>query len=109
MEKIIWTERLRNEEVLRRIKEDKIILHTINRKMPNWLSHMLRRNCQLKHATEGKIEGRIEETGIRGGRHKQLLDETRGYWNLKEKALDSTLWRIRFRRGYGTLTRRTME
>jgi len=69
----------------------------------------LRRNCHLKHAAEGKVEGRIEETGIWGRRHKQLLDETRGYWNLIQKALDSTLWRIRFRRGYGSLTRRTTE
>ena len=36
--------------------------------------------------------------GIRGRRHKQLLDdlkETRGYWKLKEEALDRTLWGTR--------------
>jgi hypothetical protein len=41
---------------------------------------------------------------IRGGRHKQLLDnlkEKRGYWSLKEAALDRTLWSTRFRKtGY---------
>jgi hypothetical protein len=109
MEKIIWTERLRNEEELHRIKKDRNILHTINRKKPNWIGRMLCRNFHLKHATEGKIEGRIDETGIRGRRRKQLLDETTGYWNLKQKALDRSLWRIRFRRGYGSVTRRTME
>ena len=38
-----------------------------------------------------------------GGRRKQLLDglkETRGYYKLKEKALDRTLWRTRFGSGY---------
>jgi hypothetical protein len=42
---------------------------------------------------EGKLEGRIEMTGRRGRRRKQLLDdlkEKRIYWKLKEKALDPT-------------------
>jgi hypothetical protein len=105
---IIWNERLRNE-VLRTIKEDRSILYTINRKKPKWIGHMLRRNCHLKHSTEGKIEGQIEETGIWERRCKQLLNETGGYWNLKMKALDRTLWKIRFREGYGSVTRRTTE
>jgi hypothetical protein len=36
----------------------------------------LRRNCLLKHVTEGKINGRKEVTGRRGGRrNKQLLGD----------------------------------
>jgi hypothetical protein len=53
---------------------------------------------------EGKLEGRIEMTGRRGRRRKQLLDdlkEKRRYWKLKEEALDRTLWRTSFGRGYG--------
>jgi hypothetical protein len=41
----------------------------------------------------------MEVTGRRKRRCKQELDyfkETRGYWELKEEALDHTLWRIRF-------------
>jgi hypothetical protein len=30
-----------------------------------------------------------------------------GYWNLKEEALDRTLWRTSFRRGYGPVARHT--
>jgi len=43
----------------------------------------------------GKIEGRIEVTGRRGRKRKQPLDdykEKRGYWKLKETALDYTVW-----------------
>jgi hypothetical protein len=39
--------------------------------------------------------------GRRGRSHKQLLDdlkEKRGYWKLKEEALDHTLWRTLFGR-----------
>jgi hypothetical protein len=45
--------------VLQRIEEERYFLHTINRKKANWIDHIIRRNCLLKHAIEGKIEGRI--------------------------------------------------
>jgi hypothetical protein len=32
----------------------------------NWIGHILRRNCLLKHIIEEKIVGRIEVTGKRG-------------------------------------------
>jgi oligoribonuclease (3'-5' exoribonuclease) len=48
MEKIGWTDRVRNE-VLHRVKEERNILHTIKRRKANWIGHMLRRNCLLKH------------------------------------------------------------
>ena len=49
------------------------------------------------------VERRIEVMGRRGRRLKQLLGELkerRGYRKLKNEALDSTLWRTRFGRGY---------
>jgi uncharacterized membrane protein YgaE (UPF0421/DUF939 family) len=81
-------------EVLHRIKEERSILHTIKRWKANWIGHILRRNCLLKHMNEVKLERRIEKTGRRGRRRKQLLDdlkEKRRYWKLKEEALDRTL------------------
>jgi hypothetical protein len=103
---------VRNEEVLHRVKEERNILHTIKRRKANWIGHILRRNCLLKHVIEGKIEGRIEITGRRGRRRKQLLDdlkEKRRYWKFKEEVLSRTLWRIRFGRGYGPVVRQTAE
>jgi hypothetical protein len=103
---------MRNEEVLHRVKEDKNIVHAIKRRKANWIGHILRRNCLLKHVIEGKLEGRIEMTGRRGRRRKQLLDdlkEKRGYWKLKEEALERTVWRTRFGRGYGPVVRQTAE
>jgi hypothetical protein len=61
---------------------------------------------------EGKLEGRIEMTGRRGRRHKQLLDdlkEKRRCWKFKEEALDCTVWRTRFGSGYGPVVRQTAE
>jgi hypothetical protein len=76
---ISWTDRERKENVLQRDKEKRSILQAIKRRVANWIGQILRRNCFLKHVIEGKIEGRIEVTGRRGRRHKQLLDD------LKEK------------------------
>jgi hypothetical protein len=45
------------EEVLHRVEEERNILHTIKRMRVNWISHILRRDCLLKHVIEGKIEG----------------------------------------------------
>jgi len=66
MGKISWTDRVRNEEVLLRVEEERNIVHTIKRMKANWIGHVLRRNCLLKHVTEGKIEG----TGRRERRRK---------------------------------------
>jgi hypothetical protein len=79
MEKISWADRVRNEEVLHRVKEERNVLNTIKRRKANWIGHILRRNCLLQHVIEGKLEGRIEMTGRRGRRRKQLLND------LKEK------------------------
>ena len=89
METIGWIERVRNG-VLHRVKEERKILHAIRRRKTNWIGHILRRNCILKHVIDGKIAGRIESTGRRGRRRKQLLDDLKektGCRKLKEEAL----------------------
>jgi hypothetical protein len=75
MEKVSWTDLVRNEEVLQRVKEESNILHTLQRRKTNQTGHILLRNCLIKHVIEGKIEGRVEVGGRRGRRHKQLLDD----------------------------------
>ena len=57
MEKISWTDRVRNEEVLLRVKEQRNILHEISKPKANWIGHILCRNCLLQRVIEGKIEG----------------------------------------------------
>jgi len=95
MEKISWTDRVRKEAVLLRVKDEKNILQTIKCRKAKWFCHILRRNCLLEHTIEGNIEGKIQVTGRIGRRCKQLLDdlkETIKYSKLKVEALDLTLW-----------------
>jgi len=73
---------------------------------------MSRRNCLLKHVSEGKIEGRTEVKGRRKITSKQLLgnlQEERRSWKLKEEALGRTLWRTRLGRGYEPVVRHATE
>jgi hypothetical protein len=75
MEKISWTDHVRNEEVLFRVNEQRNIPHYIRKRKANWIGHILHRNCLPQQVIEGKIKGRIEVTGRRGRRRRKLLDE----------------------------------
>ena len=111
MEKISWTDHVKND-VLLRVKEQTNILHEISKRKANWIGHVLRRNCLIQKAIEEKIEGGIEMRGRRGRRRRKLLDdlkEKRGYSDLKEKALDRIMWTARFGRGFGPVVRQTTE
>jgi hypothetical protein len=109
---ISWTDHVRNEEVLLRVKEQRNTLHEISKRKANWICLILRRNCLLRKVIEGKIRGGIEVTGRRGRRRRKLLDdlkERRGYSDLKEEALDRTMWTARLGRGFRPVVRQTTK
>ena len=108
MEKISWTDHVRNEDVLLRVNEKRSILHEIRKRKANWIGHILRRNCLLKQVIEGTIKGEMEVAR----RCKKLLDDLkdrREYSHLKEEALDRTMWRNLFRGGFGLVVRQNTE
>ena len=112
MEKISWTDHVRNEEVLLRVNEQRNILHEISKQKVNFIGHILHRNSLLQQIIKGNIKGGREVTGRRGRRRRKLLDdlkERRGYSHLKEEALDRTVWRARFGRGFGPVVRQTAK
>jgi hypothetical protein len=90
MEKISWTDRVRNEEVLQETKEEQISdVHTIIREKVNWIGHILHRNYILKHVIEGNVEG----TGRRERRRKHLLND------LKERERERSKRILELERG----------
>ena len=112
MEKISWTDHVRNEEVLLRVNEQRNILHEIRKHKANWIGHILRRNCLLTQIIKGKIKREMEVTRRRGRRGRKLLDdlkERRGYSHLKKEALDRTMWRNHFGGGFGPVVRQNTE
>ena len=67
---------------------------------------------QLRNYYSRKREEAMEVTGRQGRKGKQLLDaikEMKGYCQLKQEALDCTLWRTGFGRGFGPVVRQIME
>jgi hypothetical protein len=54
MEKISWTDRVKNKEVLHRLRKERNILHTITGREAHWFGHISRRNYLLKYIIEEK-------------------------------------------------------
>jgi len=103
---ISWAERVGDEEVLQRVKEEKNILPTVNRKKTNWICHILRRDCFLKHVVEGELGV------IRRRRCKQLLDHVKEvirYSELRYEERDCILWRTRVERVYESVVTYNMR
>src|SRR5215471_12455143 len=83
------------------------------RKAP--VSNVRSRTCHpvkfiFVRACAGVIKGGIEVTGRRGRRRRKLLDDLKertGYSHLKKEALDRTVWRAGFGRGFGPVVRQT--
>ena len=71
MEKIKWSEKVTNEQVLERIGEKRTLLNDILRRKANWIDHTLRRHCVLHDATERQM---TEVKGLGTRRRTQLLD-----------------------------------
>jgi hypothetical protein len=84
MEKISWTDHVRNEDVLLRVKEQRNILHEIRKWKATWIGHILRQNCLLQRVTEGKIQGGIEVTG-----NKE--EDVGSYWMTLRKGEDTLI------------------
>jgi hypothetical protein len=72
--------------VLRKVKEGRNILRAIKKGKVNWIGHILRRNCLLKHIIEGKVEGGIEATG---GKEEDVSS----YWMTSRKGMDTVNWK----------------
>ena len=71
MEKTSCTDNEKSKEILHRAKEDKNILHTVKWKTGDRIGEILSINFLPKHVVDGKIES----TGIRGRRLRQLLHD----------------------------------
>ena len=79
MEKIKWSEKVSNEQVLDRIVEKRALLNNIPHRKAIWFRHIMRRSCLLHDAIE---EYTKDLKGV-GRRRTQLLDDLRNwrsYW-----------------------------
>ncbi|KAI5728919.1 hypothetical protein M8J77_006673 [Diaphorina citri] len=92
IENIKWSDKVRNEEVLRRVGEERTILRTIKKRKRSWLGHILRRDCIQRRIMEGRIEG----TRSRGRKKFGMLTDIlkgRTFEEIKDEAQDRERWR----------------
>ena len=91
MERVKWTDKIKNAVVLERLREGRTILELIKKRKINWLDHWLRRNCLLKDAVEGMVNGKK----VRSRRSYQMIDIMINglYADTKRKAEKMVEWR----------------
>ena len=82
MERVKWTDKIKNAVVLERVGEGRIMLELIRERKRNWLGHWLR-NCLLKDALEGMVNGKKVR-----GRRNGLYEDT------KRKAEKRVEWKM---------------
>ena len=91
--KISWTEKITNEEVLRRIGTGREIVRQFNTRKLQYLGHLMRHNTSQIQLIKGKIEGRRSR-----GRPRNTwttdITTTKGmrYYQLKRAAEDRIRW-----------------
>ncbi|KAI5715825.1 hypothetical protein M8J77_023140 [Diaphorina citri] len=97
--KIIWSDRISNEEVLKRINEKRQLMNIIAKRRTEWIGHNLRHEGLLHTIIEGLVEGNVQ----RGRPRKEYMDQIRddmgcsSYVEMKRTAEDRTEWRRRTR------------
>ncbi|KAJ4438507.1 hypothetical protein ANN_14452 [Periplaneta americana] len=63
LKRVKWTDRIRNEAVLERVGEERMMLKLIRKRKRNWLCHWLRRNCILKDVLEECLGSKTDNCG----------------------------------------------
>ena len=71
MENLLWSDKIRNEEVHRKVGEVRKLVNLIRCRKRNWIEHIVTGEGILKDVLEGRMEGRK----TRGRPRKKMLDE----------------------------------
>ena len=58
MEKISYTQKISNEEVLRRVGEEHQVMSIVRSRKRKWIGHVVRGEGFLKEVIEGRMEGK---------------------------------------------------
>ena len=90
--KILKATCVTNQEVLKRVDEERTLLHMIDRRKHRWLGHVIRGEGLLLTVIEGRMVGKK----TRGRRRLNMLSDMVGgtpYVQTKRKAENRITWR----------------
>ena len=91
VEKISWTDKVTNEEVLSRVGVQRQLMNILRNRKKSWIGHVLRGNGLLKEVIEGRMEGKR----ARGRPRLGMLDEIKmgSYVDMKRRTEDRVGWK----------------
>ena len=92
MEKISWTEKWTNDQVLQIVGENRTLVDTVVRRKKNWIGHILRGDGLIKEVIEGRMDGKRPRGRKRIGMLNEL-HENESYREMKRRAEDRESWR----------------
>ena len=94
MLKVSYTDRVTNEEILKRVNEKKKLLQEIKSRKMQYMGHILRSQCLQKQLLEGKVEGRRKRGRPRNTWWADIRKWTgKGLYELAQTAKDRNRWR----------------
>ena len=91
MQKVRWSERKTNEEVLEMIDEQRSLMDRIIRSKKKWIGHIVRGDGLLKEVIEGRMVGKRPRGRKRIGFLNLIKKGT--YGEMKRMAEDRNVWR----------------
>jgi len=91
MEKISWTDKVTNEDVLKRVGEEKQIVSLVRNRKKKWVGHVLRGEGMLRDVIEGRMEGAKGRGKPRSGMLDDLI--VRSYEDTKRRAENREGWK----------------
>lgn len=95
LERVKWTEKMKNEDVLKKVKEKRRLLREIKKRKANWIGHRIREKGLFADVLEGLVEGGRK----RGRRRTKMTDDLKKgecYQDMKRRAHDRETWRKRW-------------
>ena len=91
MEKVSWTERKTNEEILKIVGEKRRLVNMVVERKKRWIGHVLRGDGLMREVLEGRMIGKRPRGRPRMGMLEELKEDS--YEGMKRRAQDRVGWR----------------
>jgi len=73
-EKVSWTDKISNEEVLKRVGETRCLIKMVGERKKNWIGHVLRGNGLLRYVLEERMMAKRGRGRPRIGMLEELME-----------------------------------
>src|SRR3989442_1673378 len=115
LKKISWGDKICNDEVFARVKEERCLIRTIRQRQKNWIGHVLRSEGLLRDVMEGRVKGtkrpgkprkgmisylkeafgkkKDEKSDLENSQNIGRREKSDGYVEMRRMAEDRERWR----------------